>query len=411
MDKIKKWKETRSLIPLGVQTLSKQPNRHTEVYPFYIKYANGCYVYDDKDKEYIDYPCALGAIILGYAFQPLDDVIREQLYEGTLYSLSSLKETELAQELTRLIPCAEMVRFLKTGSEAVSASIKIARSYTQREHIASFGYHGWHDWCQVASEQDKGIPKCYKRLMHQFEYNDIKNLEKILQKYKIAAVILEPYVFNQPKNNFLKEVIKVSHKYGALVIFDEIVTGFRTPQMSAQAYYDAIPDLATFGKAMGNGYPISCVVGKRKYMKELEKDCFVSSTFGGDLLGIVASLYTIDFIEKNNVIDHICKIGTKFRNWFNILARDLEIPAYCKGYSCRTFFEFPSIVHKSLFWQECLKRGVFFGYAQFINYSHTDDIINETIKVMEETLIVTKDNWDNPLKALKGKPAKEGKRT
>jgi glutamate-1-semialdehyde aminotransferase len=406
-----RWTRTKKVIPLGVQTLSKQPNRHTELYPKYIDKAKGCYVWSDK-KRYIDYPCALGTILLGYSFPSVDNAVKRQLEEGILYSIPSFKETILAEKLCELIPCAEMVRFLKTGSEAVSASIKIARSYTKREHIASFGYHGWHDWCQVASEQDKGIPRSYKKLMHQFEYNNIESLIKIFQEYEIAAVILEPYVYEPPKNNFLSKVIEVAHRYGALVIFDEIVSGFRTPKFSAQAYFNAIPDLATFGKAMANGYPMNCVVGKREYMKELEKDCFVSSTFGGDLTGISAALATIDFLEKNNVIDHIWKMGTNLQHWFNIHSIDLEMSSdyYCLGFPCRTHFHFPNMTYKSLFWQECIKKGVFFGHAQFITYSHTSEIIQKTLDVIFEALSVVRKNIKNPSKVLKGKPAFGGLR-
>lgn len=407
-----KWQRTKKVIPLGVQTLSKQPNRYVEgVYPVYIEKASGCYVFDNKGKMYIDYPCALGAIILGYGNSYVDLRTGFQTASGILYSLPSHKETELAEKLVELIPCAEMVRFLKTGSEAVSASIKIARSYTRREHIASFGYHGWHDWCQVASKQDKGIPRCYKRLMHQFKYNDLDSLERILRKYPVAAVIMEPYVYDPPKQGYLKAVKRLTHKYGALLIFDEIITGFRTPGWSAQAYFNVIPDLATFSKGMANGYPMACVVGKRRYMKELEKDCFVSSTFGGDLVGITAALATIEYIERNKVIEHIWRMGTQFMNYFNYYTGVLSPVVSCIGYPCRTYFKFPTVEHKSLFWQECLKRSVLFGHAQFISYSHKEETIDKTIDVMVEALQIVVKHWKNPKSALEGKPAREGKRT
>jgi len=188
-------------------------------------------------------------------------------------------------------------------------------------------------------------------------------------------------------------------EYKALLIFDEVVTGFRTKGFSAQAMYNVVPDLSCFGKAMGNGFPISAVCGKAKYMAEIQGDCFVSSTFGGDLVGITAALETIKILEAEPVIEHIWNMGTKLRDGFNEIAKDMPDTKLI-GLPCRTFFELPSELHRTLLWQECIKRGIFFGYAQFINYSHTEEDIDKTLEVLKEACQVLKDNWGEPNKAF-----------
>jgi glutamate-1-semialdehyde 2,1-aminomutase/spore coat polysaccharide biosynthesis protein SpsF len=401
------WNKAKKLIANGVQTLSKQPNKFVEgQYPIFLEEGLGCYVKDDK-YWYIDYPCSLGANLLGHANPEIAQAIVEQFMKGTLFTLPHRLETELAEKLHRLIPCAEQMRFLKTGSEATSAAVRIARSYTGKMGIAYCGYHGWHDWFTADTPKNQGIPSGSKCLIDKFEYNNLDSLHKILDGDGVGVVILEPYIYEAPKDKFLHKVIKLSHKHGAVVIFDEVVTGFRTKGYSAQKMFNVTPDLACFGKAMANGLPISVVCGKKKIMSVLDGDTFVSSTFGGELLSIVAALKTIEILERDKVLDHIDLMGRKLQNGYNFIASTLNIETSCIGFPNRTMFMFPSGEHKSLFWQECIKRGVLFGYAQFINYSHKSEDIEYTLKVIEEALIVCKKNWVNPRKAIVGKPAGE----
>ncbi len=390
-----------------MQTLSKMPNKFVEgVYPIYLEWGKGAYVGDDKSR-FIDYPLALGAILLGHAYPSVSEAVAKRVNKGNLFICPSQLETDLAEKIKQLIPCAEMSRFLKTGSEATSAAVKIARSFTNREHIAICGYHGWHDWFTVSTPKNKGIPKCYADLVHKFEFNNIDSLREITDKFSLAAVIMEPCIFENPDESFLRDVKALAHKNGALLIFDEVVTGFRTLGYSAQKYFKVTPDLATFGKDMANGIPISVVCGKKKYMKELEGDCFVSSTFGGDLLGIVGALETIKVLENERVLEDIWYHGLYLKDGYNEIAKSLDLETECKGYPCRTFFDFPSGVHKSLFWQECLQKGVFFGWANFISYSHREREILYTLDVVKHALGVLKENWVNPKKALRGKAASE----
>ena len=397
------WEKTLEAIPDGVQTMSKMPARHVApIYPTYIDKGKGSHVWSG-DKEYIDYPCALGPILLGYADERVNNAVKKRLDSGNVFSLPHRLETVLAEKLIKLIPCAEQVRLLKTGTETTMAAIKIARAATGREGIICCGYHGWHGTYGITTDKKKGIPKSYSKLSGQVTYGDkdamreMFSLSNVVQK-EIAAVIMEPYVYDADEE-YVKWVIDFAHDNGALVIFDEVVTGFRTKGFSAQAMYGVVPDLTCFGKAMGNGIPISVVCGKAKYMAEIQGDCFVSSTFGGDLLGIAAAIETIDILEKEPVIDHIWAMGTKLKDGFNEMAEDLA-PIKLIGLPCRTFFIMPSEMHRTLFWQECIKRGVLLGYAQFINYSHSEEDIDRTLEVFKEALDVLRKNWGEPNKAF-----------
>jgi len=401
------WDETLKVIPDGVQTLSKMPSKHVNrVYPKYIDKAEGAYVWCG-DKKYIDYPLGLGPIVLGHANTYVNRAIVDQLNNGIVYSLPSKKETELANKICDLIPCAEKVRFVKTGSEATTAAVKIARAYTKRNKVLCCGYHGWHDWFSIVNEKKDGIPRIIANLSCKFKYNDIDDFRKKLGKKencKVAAVIMEPYILEEPNDNYLHDIRRICTDYGIVLIFDEIVTAFRTKKFSAQAYYGVTPDLTTLGKAMANGMPMGCVCGKAKIMDVLLGDCFVSSTFGGELASISAAIATIDFMQSHNVIDQIWKMGERFKSLFKTITDSMGLSdkVYLKGLPPRTYFVFPSPEHKALFWQECLYRGVLLGYAQFISYSHTLPVIDETIQAMRGAMKIVRKYWDDPRAALKG---------
>lgn len=406
---------TCSLMPDGVQTLSKMPSKHVQgVYPVFIKKAEGPHVWDANGNKYIDYPLGLGPIILGHNHVAVKNAVGHQLDEGVLFSLPSRKETQLAEKICNIIPCAEMVRFLKTGSEAVSAAIKIARAVTGREAIAFCGYSGWHDTYSITTPKKAGVPRSYSGLSGQFKYNDLDSLKNLFSycgqiTKPIAAVVMEPYILEEPKEDYLKMLVDFVHREGALVVFDEIVTGFRTPGFSAQKYFGVTPDLSCFSKAMANGLPISCVCGRREYMKVLQKDCFVSSTFGGELLSIAAALATIETLEQENGPKHIWQMGQRLKDGFNRIAKEhkLDHEASCLGLPPRTYFKFQNEGQKGLFWQECLKRGVLYGYAQFISLAHKERELNQTIIAMSEAIKVVKKGWDEPEKFLEGKAPAE----
>lgn len=406
------WLQTCEIIPDGVQTLSKMPEKHVSgIYPKYITKGDGAYVWGDNDKKYIDFPCGLGAILLGYNNPIVNRAIIDQLNKGVLFSLPNYLETELAEKIVDIVPSAEMVRFLKTGSEATSAAVRIARAYTGKEGIICCGYHGWHDWYSFTTSKKKGVPE---QPVVQCKYNDIDAMIEAFDYQNkdtvgIAAVIMEPYILEEPKQEYLRKVRKLCNRHNTILIFDEVVTGFRTLGWTAQKYFDVMPDLTCLGKAMANGLPISCVCGKKELMKELQGDCFVSSTFGGELLSIAAALATIKIIEEQDVIKQIWNMGSRLKESFKQLVSVMNLTdgVSILGYPPRTFFKFETEALKSLFWQECLKKGVLFGYAQFISWSHGLGEIDHTVMAMRHALGMVRKYWEHPMDALEGAVAQE----
>lgn len=391
------WIRAIKVIPGGTQTLSKAPDQFVQgVTPKYLAYGKGCHVWDVDGNEYIDYPMALGPIILGYAYPAVVQAVIKQLHKGTTFTLMHPLEVELAELLVEVVPCIEMVRFCKNGVDATSAAVRVARAYTGREHIAFYGYHGYQDWYAVTTSRNKGIPRVFAEFMHPFQYNKIKTLERIFSEYpkRIAAVIMEqPGI--EPQDNFLQKVLDTAYKNGAVFILDEIVTGFRYALGGAGEYYRVTPDLACFGKGMANGFPLACVGGKKELMKEFN-EVFFSTTYGGETLSLAASLATINEIRKKDVIAHLWRLGLKWRDSFSKLAKSIGVDAEVGGAGPRTHFIFKdkdgedSLEMKSLFLQETVKRGILFGGPIFMSYSHTDKDIEKTLDICEVALCILK---------------------
>jgi glutamate-1-semialdehyde-2,1-aminomutase len=412
------WNKASTVILNGVQTLSKSP-----IYiafgacPVYVERAKGAYFWDCDGNRYIDYPLALGPIVLGHAYDKVDRAVRKQMKNGSLFSLSSPKEIELAEILCSMIPSAEKVKFLKSGSEAMSAAVRIAKAYTQKEHVAVCGYHGWHDWTICRTTRNLGVDRTAYSLIHEFSYNNIESLLKIFEKYpnQIAAVILEPVGMYAPSENFLHNVAKAAKDNDALLIFDEIITGFRLSHGGAQKYFSVTPDLSAFGKAMGNGYPISALVGKREIMDSVEENVFISSTYGGDLLAITAAIETLNIINHENVIEQIHIRGKDLRDGLSTLMKENDIMGSCEGLPHKTFLIFDDADQisgkaiQTLFRQESFKRGIFLGYGHFMSYSHTKKDIQETLTAASEVFELTANsiNSNTTVSLLKGPVADE----
>ncbi len=279
----KLFKRAQEVIPSATQTFSKGWTQFVQgATPNFIQRGEGVFVYDVDGNRYTDYMMALGAISMGYAWEPMKKAALRQLDDGLVFTLPHPLEVEVAELLTKTIPCAEMVRFGKNGSDVTSGAIRVARAVTGRDKIAFCGYHGWQDWYIASTVRDLGIPKFNKELIFEFKYNDIDSLKKILEENpnEIAAVIMEPVGLIEPQDNFLAKVRDVATSVGALLIFDEVVSGFRMALGGAQALYGVTPDLSTCGKGMGNGVPISAVVGKREYMEYFDKVFFPSPSVG-----------------------------------------------------------------------------------------------------------------------------------
>jgi len=378
----------RRVVPGASQTLSKGPGMFVEgAYPAFLERGRGCRVWDVDGHEYVDYILGLASITLGYAYPAVSDAVARQLERGSIFSLPHPLEVEVSERLVEIIPCAEMVRFVKTGSEADAAAVRVARAATGRDEILVCGYAGWHDWYAITTPRSKGIPKDFSRLVLPFEYNDPASLEAALAEHhgRVAAVIMEPVLLDAPAPGFLAGVKAAAHRHGALLIFDEIVSGFRWAVGGAQEYFGVVPDLATFGKGMANGLPLAAVVGRAELMREFD-DVFVSSTFGGDTLALAACLATLDEYKRKPVIEHLWRVGRRFQDGFSALAARLGVPARAIGYPVH-----PKIVIDhgspeaqrllmSLFLQESAARGVIFHFAGFnMSYSHADGDVDETL--------------------------------
>ena len=281
----------RKVIPLGAQTFSKSITQFPHgVSPYFARRAKGSRVWDVDDNEYVDFASALAAISLGYADPDVNAAVAKQLADGTIYSLSHPLETEVAELICDAVPCAEAVRFGKNGSDATAGAIRIARAYTGRDHVLVCGYHGWQDWYIGATARNKGVPQPTSALTHTFPYNDLPALEALLDRYsgQVAAVILEPMNATQPADGYLKGVQALTKKAGAVLVFDETITGFRYALGGAQEKFGVTPDLATFGKALANGFPLSAVAGRKDIMMEMEH-VFFSFTMGGETLSLAAA--------------------------------------------------------------------------------------------------------------------------
>lgn len=390
------WDRAQGLIPCGTQTLSKGPTQYVDgVAPKYLLRGDGSHVWDVDGNEYIDYGMGLHPIILGYRYPAVDEAIKAQLTHGTTFTLMHPLEVELAEKLRDIIPCAEMVRYGKNGSDVTAAAVKVSRAYTGRAKVVCCGYHGWQDWYIGRTERNKGVPKQIIELTETFEYNNIESLYRVFQRNKdeVAAVIMEPVSAVPPEDDFLQQVMELSRKEGAVFILDEIITGFRFAFGGAQEFFDVTPDLATFGKSMSNGMPLSALVGKEEIMREFE-EVFFSFTYGGEALSLAAALATIQEIEDKEVLPFIWEQGKKLMNGYNDIAGKMNLGNYtrCLGYpprSLATFFaedDLDPLEMKSLVQQELLERGILWAAYHAMSFSHGDHEIEKTLEAFSEAL-------------------------
>lgn len=367
--------------PLAAQTYSKSYRYFSKgMAPSYMDHGEGCYIYDVDGNRFIDFMCALGPVTVGYNEPAVNEAVIRQVNRFASGSLQSELEVELAEKICEIIPCAEMVRFVKNGSDATTAAVRLARAYTGRDIVLMSGYHGMHDWSIGASENHKGVPEPVRKLTINFVYNDLNDLEQKLKENDVAAVILEPIQSDGPKNGYLESVKKLAHQYGAVLIFDEVVSGFHYALGGAQELFGVSPDLVAFGKGIANGYPISAVAGKKDLMKQIEEGVFVSTTFGGDSIAMAAALATIKILEKPGFYDHIRTVGTILRNGIQerIDKYELEkilsvtgMPQHCgvafEGHGNLSYLDIQSVYSQTI-----LQCGIFQFAIYFLNMHHTE---------------------------------------
>jgi glutamate-1-semialdehyde aminotransferase len=382
------WERAQRVIPGGTQTLSKAPSQFVDgVSPKFLERGNGCHVWDVDGNEYIDYPMALGPITLGYDHPAVTEAVVAQIHRGTTFTLMHPLEVELAELLVEMIPCAERVRFAKNGADATGGAVRAARAYTGREHVIATGYHGYHDWYIASTERSAGIPAFNRELIHTAPFNDLAALDEALRAYEVAAVVME-IPAQEPGEGYLQAALELAHRHGALLILDEIVTGFRYALGGAQELYGFTPDLACFGKGMANGYPLAAIVGREEPMRAFE-EIFFSMTYSGETVSLAAAMATLGVLREEPVLDWIWARGEQLRSGLQRLAADVSFGVELIGNPPRSAINFsdadgaPSTRLRGLFLQECHRRGILFGVPIFPTYSHTEQDIERTLATVE----------------------------
>jgi glutamate-1-semialdehyde aminotransferase len=408
------YQKALNLIPSTTQTLAKGPQQNVKgIAPKYLVRGKGSHVWDVDGNEYLDFNMAIGPLSLGYAYDKVDEAIKKQLEDGITFSLMHPLEVEVAELLNKIIPNAESIRYSKTGADITSAAIRVARAYTKRQKVLCCGYHGWHDWYISVTDRNAGIPQAVQDLTFTFNYNDIQSVIDSIDD-DTAAVILEPFVFEAPRDNFLQKLRDICTKNGTLLIFDEMWTGFRIELGGAQEFFNVKADMATFSKAVANGMPIAILAGRKDVMKVLEKDVFFYTTFGGEALSLAAVKATINEIKEKNVPAYLAKQGKKLKDGYNQIAEELQMSyTKCIGYECRSLITFDPdlsggnpLEMKSLVQQEMIKRGILWGGFHNMSFSHSDEDVDYTLKAYRDVLPILKKavSENNVRGYLKGEP-------
>lgn len=380
-------RRAEKVIPLGSQTFSKSKTQYPfGVSPYFIRRGEGSHVWDVDDNEYVDFISSLAAITLGYNDQDVTAAVRRQLDDGVIFSLSHPLEMQVAEKLVEMVPCAEMVRFGKNGSDATSGAIRLARAFTGREHVAVCGYHGWQDWYIGSTARWRGVPEAVRALTHSFPYNDLDALDSLLKQHPsgFAAVILEPMNVTEPAPGYLAGVKELTHRHGAVLVFDETVTGFRYANGGAQEYFGVTPDLATFGKGMANGYPVSAVVGRAEIMRLME-EIFFSFTFGGETLSLAAALATLEKLQREPVVATLRCRGEALSRAVEEQIQKHRLADWVgmAGHPSWTFLTLKDAPGcstwdaKTLLMQELLARGILWIGSHNMSYAHTESDIDQ----------------------------------
>ncbi|WP_026909679.1 aminotransferase class III-fold pyridoxal phosphate-dependent enzyme [Patulibacter minatonensis] len=375
-----------SLVPAWTHTLSKNPTQWMQgTAPAFLARGAGAHVWDVDGNRYVDLPMALGPIILGHAHPVVNEAITKQLQDGITFTLPHPIELEVAETVLERVPGAERVRFGKTGSDATSAAVRLARAVTGREHVLAAGYHGWHDWFIATTTRDIGVPKAVKELSGTFAYGDLESLRAQLEvrEGKVAAVVLEPSGAEVPADGYLQGLIDLAHEHGALVVFDEVITGFRLGPGGAQERYGVRADLVAFGKALGNGMPISALAGPAKYMDVLN-DVFFSGTHGGEVLSLAAARATLGVLDAA-AYERLYSAGAWLRERVeaSVTAHDVGHLVTVSGEDPRTLVLVSEpegaegLWAKSLVQQEMARKGVLYNGNNFICLAHTDEDLEQ----------------------------------
>lgn len=396
-----------ALIPGGSHTYAKGADQYPLQSPAFIVSGSGCRVTDVDGNSYIEYGMGNRAVGLGHAYRPVVEAVAAELARGCNFTRPAAIEVEAADAFLGMVPGAEMVKFSKDGSDATSGAVKLARAYTGRDKIAICGDHPFFsvdDWFIGSTAMSAGIPQAIKDLTLKFSYNDLESARRLFEAHRgeIAAVILEAERTDPPRDGFLHKLRDLAHAHGALFIIDEMITGFRWANGGAQAVHDIVPDLSTFGKALGNGFSVSALAGKREFMRlggldhtDRPRVFLLSTTHGGETHGLRAAIATLQVYRDEPVIAHLGRVGARLRAEGNDLARRHGVADHFSVFghpNCLLFSTLdrdrkPSQMMRSLFLQETIRRGVLMP-SLVVSYSHDDAAIDRTLEAMDGALAV-----------------------
>lgn len=422
--------KSHSLIPGGAHTYAKGDDQYPILAPGFIVKGEGSHVWDVDGNEYIEYGMGLRSVTLGHAYRPVVEAAYTQMLLGSNFTRPSPIEVEAAEALLGLLDGADMVKFAKNGSDVTTAALKLARAYTGRDLVAICGdqpFFSTDDWFIGSTPMAAGIPIAIQNLTVKFRYNDLESLRQLFNVHvgKIACVILEAATAVEPEEGFLEGVKNLCLENGAVFILDEMITGFRWHIGGAQKYYGVVPDLSTFGKAMGNGFAVAALVGKREIMElgglfhDKERVFLLSTTHGAENHSLAAALKTIEIYRQHDVIGFLWKQGQKLSDGINEIARQIGIDDYFQviGKPCNLVYvtrdqdKNPSQVFRALFLQETIKRGLLMP-SLVVSFSHSDEDIARTVEAIGESLeVYARALRDGADKYLVGRPVKPVFRT
>tara|TARA_Y100000768_G_C23990707_1_gene692516 strand:- start:692 stop:1996 length:1305 start_codon:yes stop_codon:yes gene_type:complete len=389
------YKKAKKIIPGGTMLLSKRPEMFLpENWPAYFKKASGCKIIDLDNIEYIDMSLmGVGTNILGYGHPDVDRAIKNVIKQGNMSTFNCYEEVELAEKLIDLHPWSGMVRFARTGGEANSIAVRIARAISGKDNIAICGYHGWHDWYLAANLNGgdslknhllsgltpKGVPKNLTDSVFTFNYNNIDELEYLISNKNIGIIKMEVSRSMEPKNDFLQKVRDLSNKHNIILIFDECTSGFRQTYGGLHKKYNVNPDIAIFGKSLGNGYAITAVIGKSEIMQGAQES-FISSTFWTERIGPTAALATLDIMKKEKSWEVITSIGEKITSLWEELATTHNLKLKTFGLPSLTSFIIESenwLAYKTYITQEMLKKGILATNSVYVSMGHKKKYIDK----------------------------------
>ncbi len=423
----KLYSKAKQIVAGGNMLLSKRPEMFLpEQWPSYFSKSKGCEVWDLDGNKYIDTLMMPGTNSLGYNYEEIDEAVKDTINSGNMSTLNAPEEVELTERLVELHPWADMARFARSGGEANSVAIRLARAASGKDNVAFCGYHGWHDWYLASNLSDTkgldghllpglnphGVPKNLKDSVYPFEYNNFDKLEDLVKTKNIGVIKMEVYRNKEPENRFLHRVRKLANENNIVLVFDECTSGFRKNYGGLHKLYDVEPDVAMFGKALGNGYAVTAVLGKREVMQAAEKS-FISSTFWTERIGSSAALATLKAMNKEKSWDKITSTGEHINKEWLKLSQEYELPITISGLSALTTFSFKSdnaLAYKTLITQEMLKKGFLAATAVYVCIAHTPDIIKnylENLKPIFQTIKECEEGRD-VMKLLEGPIAHNG---